>query len=198
MKKIKMRAARAGKLILASSVILAAGFTFGAEDAKSLIENSSFEKTKPYTVPEKVKDLFVVPEIPEKWQPNSNNPSKITVISDAETSHGGSNYIRIEQIDSKRNSAFYYVAKIKVNATEKYSLSVWAKGEGQLILMCYAFNKDASIPGIGGDSFRKISSKEWQEQKIEFTVPAGVDCVSPAFHTQGSVDLDDAKFYKID
>lgn len=189
---------KARKFILAGSVILTAELAVCAEEGKNLIENPGFEVTAPYTVPEKLKDLFIASESPEKWGPNPNNPSKLTVISDAEASHGGSNYIKIEQLDNKRNSAICYGLKFKVNSGEKYSLSVWVKGDGQLISMCYAYAKDRSIPSIGGDGFRKISSQEWKEQKIEFTIPSGVESVCPAFHMQGTVNLDDAKFCKVD
>ncbi|MFA6175540.1 MAG: carbohydrate binding domain-containing protein [Phycisphaerae bacterium] len=185
---------------LACCFVLATGYAAAANEAENLVENPGFEVVHPYTVPEKLKDLFVASEIPDNWGPNPNNPTKLVIVSDAEASHGGSNSVKIEPIDSesKATSALAYSTRFKVLAGDKYSLSVWAKGEGKLILMCYAFEpQDVAIPAIGGDRYRAISSTEWAEQKIEFTIPEGVESVAPAFHIQGIVTLDDVTFQRV-
>ncbi|MFA6176722.1 MAG: hypothetical protein WC765_09110 [Phycisphaerae bacterium] len=186
--------------LLACCFVLAAGHAVATEAVENLVENPGFEVTHAYAVPEKLKDLFVASEIPDNWGPNPANPTKLSIVSDAEASHGGSNSVQIEPIDSesKATSALSYASRFKVLTGDKYCLSVWAKGDGKLILMCYAYGpQDVAIPAIGGDRYRVISSTDWEEQKLEVTIPEGVESVAPAFHIQGIVNLDDVTFYRM-
>ena len=186
---------RMKKLVSVGLTVWGIMFAVSAEEPKNITENSGFEQIKPYTVPEKLKEFIVASEIPVKWGVNSYSPSKLSIIADAETSHGGSNYIRIEQLDKNKSGAFCYGTRIPVNAGEKYSLSVWAKGEGTLMLRCYAYSKVAALKSPSSN-FIKISP-EWKEYKIEIVIPAGAVKISPAFHIQGIVNLDDVKFCRI-
>jgi len=180
--------------------LLMLGQILGAEESQNLFKNPGFEEVKPFTVPEKWQDKVEATEIPKGWGINFGYPGKLTVIYDAITSHGGSKYIRLSREEKGKSIAFteagrWGAAARKANPGEKYSVSVWAKGKGTMAILAYMYTPRRAFKFSRGSKRMEISSEEWKEYRFEFTVPEGISYFTPAFHINGTVDLDDASLF---
>jgi len=181
-------------IVVGCGILLMALQGFGQEP-EELIENGGFEGIVPYVVNEIHKEVFRdVKEIPKGWTMNVAYPGKLTVIYDAETAHGGSKFIRLEQ-SMPPGVGFYHLDRKAVLPGEKYSISIWVKGKGQFILRAYSYDDKVSL-GTIGDRIVDVASEEWVKYTTSFTISESVKYICPAFHATGIVDIDDTSFTK--
>lgn len=180
--------------------LLIVGQIVRAEEPQNLLKNTGFEKIVPLVISSpKYKDALPgVDEIPKGWMIDySAFPGMLTVMYDAETSHGGSKYIRLENKDTKP-VALLYEKRVKVEPGKKYSFSVWAKGKGEIQMFLYTFDRKRRSKYLGGipSQWMEISSEDWKEYKFELIINnEDVGTITPRFHIKGTVDLDDASFF---
>ena len=191
--------------LLISVCLLTVGTAVGTEVAQNLLENGGFEEIEPLVIPEPAfKDALPgTDEIPAGgwWIYYAGYPGKLTVIYDVEASHGGSKYVKLEQT---RTVEMAFMGrrmgnKIMVAPGDRYSFSVWAKGEGQIAMIAYLYAHSAFKGSIGfTDGWQDISSEEWKEYKAELVISGEAEKIVPGFHIKGEVDLDDASFFLIE
>lgn len=172
----------------------------GTGAPENLLNNSDFEEVVRYVIPEPAfqDSLPGVTEIPKGYGINyAAYPGKLTVIHDAETSHSGEKYIRLEK-ESPAEIGFMchsHAGRLRVNAGEKYLGSCWAKGKGKMHILAYAYSEiGGSRPTL--DSGDMEMSTEWKEYKWEFTIPEGTAGIIFAFHAKGAVDIDDVGLFR--
>ncbi len=198
---MKKTGKRTGKILgLVVWGLLVSAQVVHGEEAKNLLTNPGFEEIKPFTVPEKWQGKIEATEMPKGWGINFGFPGKLTVIYDAIASHGGSKYIRLSREEKGKSIAFteagrWGAAARKANPGEKYSVSIWAKGKGTMAILAYMYTPHRAFKFSRASKRMEVSSEKWKEYKFEFTVPEGMGYFTPAFHINGTVDLDDASLF---
>lgn len=164
--------------------------SIGLACSQNILQNPDFEKISTPEIKERLKQFFKVTECPDIWGVNPSAPAIFTVIADAETSHSGSIYLRVEQLTQANSSCTQWWVPVK--AEQRYRQAIWAKGKGKIILMSIPYTKKRNIlPHLGMSSFVEVASDEWKEYSVEFTTVPETDTVIVSFHMQGVVDLDD-------
>ena len=163
--------------------------------SQNILRNPDFEEIVPAKLTAKLKKYLDCEEMPKGWSFNPpSNPSKFTMMTDAETSQSGSCYLRVEQKDPKLNSSCSQWW-IPVKGGMKYRFTVWAKGKGNLLQQVIAYKKKKSVAGsyINSKKFLPVTSEtEWKKYEYEFFMPA--DAVEVVVHLKmnGVIDLDNA------
>ena len=164
--------------------------------AQNLLKNPDFEEIATAKLSVKLKQYLEAEEVPAGWTVRPpGNPSRFTVVTDAETSKKGSCYLRVEQLNPAKNSSCCQWW-IPVQTGKKYRLSVWAKGKGNIMLHVVAYDKKKK--SLGAFSTKKLvpvpSETEWNENVLELTFPEKTSEAVVSFLMNGTVDLDDAFF----
>ena len=164
---------------------------------KNLLKNPGFEEIAPFVVSDKYKEKVEATEMPKEWSMSFTYFGKLVVICDPETSHGGINYIKLKK-EGKTYVVLIEAGKYspahprKCRTGEKYSASIWAKGEGKLWILAYMYQEHRGFKFSRGSSSLEISSNEWKEYKVEFTIPEQITGFILSWHVNGTIDIDDA------
>lgn len=165
-----------------------------ALSAQNVLLNPDFEEIIPAKLTEKLKKYIEADEIPKGWSVNPSNPSKFTMVTDAETSQNGSCYLRVEQKDPKKNcSCSQWWRPVKGGQT--YRFTVWAKGNGNLLQQVIAYDKKNNVLGVfvNNRKMEKVSSAEdWKKFEYTFAMPANAVKVVVHIKMNGVIDLDNA------
>lgn len=175
-----------------SALAFAAVFSLSAQN---VLRNPDFEEFDPAKLTAKLKKYMDADEMPRFWSFNPpGNPSKFTMMLDAETSHNGSCYLRVEQKDPKKNSSCSQWW-LPVKGGMKYRFTIWAKGKGKLLQQVVAYKKRRSVAGSFINNRKMVpvtSETEWKKYEFEFAMPK--DAVEVVMHIKmnGVIDLDNA------
>ncbi|GEM_PF-2774324 len=201
MKKIMFVLVAVNLCFLMTYHVVTAAETKKVGGPENLLKNSDFEEVVKYVIsePEFKDSLPGVTEIPKGYGINyASYPGKLTVIYDAETSHSGDKYIRLEQEAAAGIGFMCHTHSTRhiVKPGEKYSVSCWAKGTGKMHILAYAYTDvGGSFPTLDGGEIEVFP--EWKEYKWEFTVKEGMAGFILAFHATGVVDLDDVGLFML-
>lgn len=165
-----------------------------ALSAQNVLLNPDFEEIIPAKLTEKLKKYIEADEIPKGWSVNPANPSKFTMVTDAETSQNGSCYLRVEQKDPKKNSSCSQWWR-PVKGGQTYRFTVWAKGKGSILQQVIAYDRKKGVVGsfINSKKMTPVTSEtEWKKFEYEFMMPVNTFEVVVNIKMNGVVDLDNA------
>ena len=164
--------------------------------AQNLLKNPDFEDIQTAKLKERLKQYLMAEEIPTGWTVRPpGNPSKFTVVTDGETSKKGSCYLRVEQLDPKKDCSCSQWW-LPVKGGRKYKFSVWTKGRGSIMLHVVAYDKKKNVLGSFHPKAKSPipSETEWNLNEFEFVMPESAVEVVASYLMRGTVDLDDAFF----
>ncbi|MBE6404433.1 MAG: hypothetical protein E7040_00250 [Lentisphaerae bacterium] len=166
-----------------------------ALSAQNVLLNPDFEEIVPAKFTAKLKKYIDADEVPKGWSFNPpSNPSKFTMVTDAETSQNGSCYLRVEQKDPKKNSSCSQWWR-PVKGGQTYRFTVWAKGNGNLLLQVIAYDRKINVLGsfVNNRKMEKVSSaEEWKKYEYTFKMPEKTSKVVVHIKMNGVIDLDNA------
>jgi len=168
---------------------LLAGFFAGESRAENLLKNPGFE-----TLDEE--------GFPMYWGRNPAYNGEWTPITDALFAYRGSVCLKMAK-GAPAGHVGLAQGRFRIGAVRKLNVSVWAKGKGKLIVLCYLYsNKQVFLSSVGAQPL-KVKSDKWRKYQAHISIPvqAGkppreVTIFSLAFHVEGGpVYLDDAELY---
>lgn len=182
------------KIVLA----VACGITALSLSAQNLLKNPDFEEIVPAKLSNAIKKYLDAEEIPKGWSFNPpGNPSKFTVMTDAETSQKGSCYLRVEQKDPKLASSCTQWW-LPVQGGKKHKLSVFAKGKGTILLQVIAYTgKKQIIKSFTSGKMQPVGA-DWKEYSFTVELPANAKLANIHFKMNGVVDLDNAAYVVVE
>lgn len=164
---------------------------------ENILKNPDFEIISTPNINERQKKIFEATEVPDNWGVNPAYPTKFTVITDAETSHSGSYYLRVEQLTKANSSCTQWWVPVKAKKT--YRQSIWAKGKGKIILTAIPYTaKRIMLLRKGMPALVEVASDNWKEYAVEFTTDAETEFLIVSYHMQGVIDLDDPALVPIE
>lgn len=182
------------KIVLA----VACGITAISLSAQNLLKNPDFEEIIPAKLSNAIKKYLDAEEIPKGWSFNPpGNPSKFTIMTDAETSQKGSCYLRVEQKDPKLASSCTQWW-LPVQGGKKHKLSVFAKGKGTILLQVIAYTgKKQIIKSFASGKMQPVGA-DWKEYSFTAELPANAKLANIHFKMNGVVDLDNAAYIVVE
>ncbi|HIE51418.1 MAG TPA: hypothetical protein EYP85_06630 [Armatimonadetes bacterium] len=177
-----------GRKVLLSALTFFALGSVSTGAAANLLKNPGFEQ------------MNEEGSFPRYWGMNPAYKGECTVERDAALAHRGSIYLKMAK--PAAGQVAIAQGRFSVGAVREVFVSVWTKGRGKLLVLCYLYGRGKFLQSVGSKAM-EVNSKGWKKHLVHLTIPdtAGhppekVTKFALALHIEGGpVWLDDAALH---